>query len=156
MADLGREIREFVRFPISLVQNLMIRPPDKAILSESGLPNQASPFLSFGLSPKDMLQRLSDGYGLDASYDRYSMIGHNGSGDMICIDEQNEGSVVYLNHDNNMQVVFMNSSVTALAECLCILAVFMRSKDATECRDALQRADSSAMRSGTFWPNEID
>src|SRR5262245_16094323 len=102
LPELRRRFEEFIHFPDSVVQGLNISQSDKAILSSSGLPKSAAPFLAFGLSPDRILQPLSNALELSDSYSRFRMIGHNGSGDMLCIDEQDEGSVVYLNHDNNM------------------------------------------------------
>ena len=75
---------------------------------------------------------------------------------MICIDEENDGAVVYLNHDRHMQVVFMNSNVTAFATVLCLFAELMRNKDAESCRRGIQEIDPTAMTSGNFWPSEVD
>jgi hypothetical protein len=154
--DLRRRLGGFIQFPKRLVQSLNVSQSDKAIMSVSGLPKCASPFLSFGLSPDRILQPVSDAQGLPDSYSRYRMIGNNGSGDMICIDEADQGAIVYLNHNWNMQVVFMNSSTTALAECLCIFAKFVKHKDANACRRELGQVDPAAMTSGAFWPGEVD
>jgi SUKH-4 immunity protein len=156
LPELRQRLSEFIQFPDSLVQGLNISQSDKSILLTSGLPKAASPFLSFGLSPDRILQPLGNAWGLPNSYNRFKMIGHNGSGDMICIDEANQGSIVYLNHDRNMQVVVINSNVTTLAECLCIFAEFMKCKDANACRREFGQADPAAMTSGAFWPSEIE
>jgi hypothetical protein len=82
-------------------------------------------------------------------------IGHNGSGDMICIDQAATGAVVYYNHDNQMQRVFMNSSILQFAECLCLFSEFMRTKDAETFARHVELVDSPALAAGSFWPNEV-
>ncbi|MCE9548755.1 MAG: SUKH-4 family immunity protein [Planctomycetia bacterium] len=154
--ELWKRMSEFIRFPEPLVQRLNISQSDKAILSVSGLPRNASPFLTFGLSSDDNVQPLSNTGGVPELSSRYRMIGNNGSGDTICIDEADHGSIVCLNHDFNMQRDFMNSSITALAECLCAFARFMKCKDADACRREFRDADPAAMTSGAFWPREIE
>jgi hypothetical protein len=46
------------------------------------------------------------------------MIGNNGSGDPVCINLNNKNEIVYLNHDNDFEKVFINRSVHQLAECI--------------------------------------
>jgi hypothetical protein len=156
LPELRQQLSEFVQFPSAIVERLNISSSDKAILSGSGLPRDASPFLSFGLSHGRLLQPLNNVERQADCDRRYKMIGHNSSGDMICLDEDDEGSVVYLNHDNNMQVVFINSNVTALAECLCIFAESIKRNDPKRCREEIRRIDPTALRDGSFWPFEID
>jgi hypothetical protein len=83
------------------------------------------------------------------------MLGSNGSGDAICVDDSGNGKVVYLNHDNNMEIVLMNTSVTKLAGCLCIFNEFMTNKDRDACQQAMREADPLAMGDHDFWPNEV-
>src|SRR5437764_714961 len=102
---LGLRLDEFVVFPAAVVEGLNIGDSDKAILTVSGLPRDASPFLSFSLSAALVLRPLTEAGGVPDSYSRYRMIGQNGSGDMICIDEASSGAVVYFNHDRDMAAV---------------------------------------------------
>lgn len=155
-ADLGLRLDDFVVFPAAAVDGLNIGNLDKSILTVSGLPRDASPFLSFRRPDALVLQPLSKVGGVPDSYVRYRMIGQNGYGDMICIDEATNGTVVYLNHDRDLEVVFINSNVTALAQSLCYFAEFMKDKDAEVCGRAIRGADPPAMASGRFWPAEID
>jgi hypothetical protein len=46
----------------------------------------------------------------------YLMIGSNSSGDPICIDLEINNEVVYLNHDNYFERIFMNSSISQLLQ----------------------------------------
>ena len=77
-------------------------------------------------------------------------------GDMICIDESDNGSVVYFNHDWNMERVFMNSSILSLAYSLCIYLEFQQTRDVEECRRKIGIYDRRAMDSNSFWADEID
>jgi hypothetical protein len=82
------------------------------------LPEKAAPFLNFAPRCSGTLERVSTAWHQPVAFDRYRVIGHNGSGDPVCIDEAEDGQVVYLNHDNRFERVLMASSVITLAECL--------------------------------------
>ena len=90
----------------------------QAFLVEVGLPAQAAPFLDFGPPKSGTLERVSAVWHQPPAFDRYRMIGGNGSGDPVCFDEETGGQIVYLNHDNRFQRVLMASSIFTLAECL--------------------------------------
>jgi len=97
------------------VSSLPIGIEDADWLTNVGLPRSAAPFLSFGSNHEINIPTLKELWGVsDGS--RYRVIGSNGSGDPIAIDTEANGAIVYLNHDNAFQRVFINSSVTKLAE----------------------------------------
>jgi hypothetical protein len=146
--DVDLSLDEFASFPPEQVGNLRISDADKRLLIECGLPADASPFLSFGLTANRVLMPL-------AEFPHSVAIGHNGSGDMICIDQSTGGAIVYYNHDNHMQRVFMNSSLMQFAECLCLFAEFMQTKDSTSFTRKVFAVDPAALAPQAFWPNEV-
>ena len=146
--DIDLSLEEFVLFPRERVRTLRIAEADKQILVESGLPADASPFLSFGLSEDRLLLPIDE-------FPESVAIGHNGCGDMICIDQASDGAIVYYNHDNHMQRIFMNSGLAQLAESLCLFAEYMRTRDVDFFTQQLLTIDAPALASGAFWPNEI-
>ncbi len=83
----------------------------------AGLPNSAAPFLSFN-ERDHTLKTYASVAQADARFDRYLVIGSDGGGNMICLDDQDSYSVVLLDHDNSNAAEFVNSSVPQLAECL--------------------------------------
>jgi hypothetical protein len=106
-----------VLFPESAVSSLSIDPQDAEWLISVGLPDSAAPFLSFGTEYEINIPTLTELWGI-ADGSQYRIIGSNGSGDPVAIDTATSGHVVYLNHDNNFQRVFINSSIMQLACCL--------------------------------------
>ena len=148
-ADLDLSLDAFIVFPTDRVSKLRISAADRAFLTDSGLPEYASPFLSFGRGVYNVLLPL-DGFP-DAI-----MIGHNGCGDAICVDQADGGAVVYYNHDNHMQRVFMNSTLAAFAASLCAYSSFMRTKDANAFRLDLSTIDPAASVAGSFWLSEME
>ena len=107
-----------VSFPQELIDELLISKDEKIFLVEAGLPEEASPFLTFGQTTKEFLAPVNKVWGLPDDYNRYRIIGSNVSGDPICIDQLTYGAVVYLNHDMQFKSVLINSSVIYLAESL--------------------------------------
>ena len=106
-----------VIFPADAVSSLAIAASDADWLTKVGLPRSAAPYLSFGSKYEINIPTVTELWGVNDG-GRYRAIGSNGSGDPIAIDTATAGEVVYLSHDNAFQRVFINSSVTKLAEVL--------------------------------------
>jgi hypothetical protein len=107
-----------VAFPDRVLADVRLTSDARAFLMEAGLPEEAAPFLNFEPPNSGTLGRVSTVWHQPPTLACYRIIGHNGSGDPVCIDESADGQVVYLNHDNNFERVLMASSVLTLAECL--------------------------------------
>jgi len=144
-----------------------VRLPDdaRAFLVEAGLPEEATPFLNFEPPRGGTLKRVSTVFHQPPPLDRYRMVGGNGSGDPVCLDEEANGQVVYLNHDNRFQRVLMASSVFTLAECLLELRDVIADAGGDTELVALERyqhllerfrtIDPAACEPDGFWPQEI-
>ncbi len=145
-------------------------PESAAFLTEAGLPDSAAPCLSFN---PDRLPPLPAEYPVAQEFRRYRILGSDGSGNPICIDEELRSSVVVLEHDGGFRVQFMNSSVPQLAECLLAYRDFwgrLRAagadddfidyrrlpKDIKEwiCAE-LERIDKAGFAKGTFWASQV-
>jgi SUKH-4 immunity protein len=105
---------------------------DAEFLSKCGLPESAAPFLAF---EGDRIKWENEYFGiakliekypfLDENYEHYIYIGHDGCGDPIVINLKNN-AVEALNHDNDFEPRFMNSSVFQLAQFLLFYRIFVR------------------------------
>jgi hypothetical protein len=152
-------------FPKSSLSDVRVPSDVRAFLVEVGLPVQAAPFLDFCPPKCGTLERASVVWHQPSAFDHYRIIGGNGSGDPVCLDEEAPGQVVYLNHDNYFQRVLMASSIFALAECLVEFrdAVTGAGGDTElvtrEQYDALltriRVIDPAASGSGGYWEQEI-
>ena len=152
--DLEIELGEFSEYSKEAVDSLKIRERDRRLLSEVGFPSESAPFLTFGQPGQEPFRPISQVIGrLTDEFDNYRLFGGTGSGDPICIDET-DGTVVYLNHDLEMKRVFMNSSISQLAETLCLLAEAMHSNRSIEFILELGRIDGAAVGEDTMWSNE--
>lgn len=146
--DLGK----FRAFPRERIGELKIDERGKALLREVGFPEDAAPFLSFGDKQDKALKKLPSAFSfLGSQFDRYRLLGRNGSGDFVCIDES-DGSIVYLDHDSNMKRVFINSSLPLFAESLCLMAEALHSGFTIDFTGALASIDPAAVGEGSMWP----
>ena len=142
-------------------------------LSAVGLPTSAAPFLSFvGDSEKD-LSSIFDTFETGEDRHKYFLsIGSDGAGDSVCIDLQNECQVVTLNHEENFEPTFINSSVKELFQFLTLYKRFVEEIirvngedafiDATftdiqyeKLKKAMEAADRKALMNNNFWAQEL-
>lgn len=161
-------------------QYVDLLPDDVALfLTESGLPEDAAPFLSFDLK-RGGLKRIYEVFGQPDDYvesekqrlRRYLVIGSDGAGNPIAIDLQDDCSVIQISHDDGFNAVwFMNSSVFQLAESLLEVRDMIFSfidSDLSRTEDdeipmkykqpllgKLKMIDSRAHELGTFWESQI-
>jgi hypothetical protein len=153
-----------IYFPESSLLDVRLPAEARAFLIEAGLPDQAAPFLDFAPPKNGTLQRVSVVWHQPAEFGRYRIIGGNGSGDPVCLDEDVSGQIVYLNHDNGFKRVLMASSIVALAECLVELRDVIAEAGDTEfvspgrydeLFERLREIDPLACEPEGYWPQEI-
>lgn len=154
-------------FTKASVDNLDIAESEKEFLYLSGLPSNCAPFIGFGDSGNPKLEKLADVWDLDSSFVNLFIIGSDGSGDPICV-ENRSGKILTFNHDEDFEEIFMNSSLHQLAEFLLLTregismirakydsdAIWDESR-ATEIkkvyRDKFAKVDANAIGDGKFW-----
>lgn len=151
-------------FPESSLTDVRLPAEVRAFLIEAGLPESAAPFLGFGPPKSGSLPLVSVVWNQEPAFDRYRIIGGNGSGDPVCLDEGRDCQIVYLNHDNHFERVLMGSSVFTLAECLVELRDVIDQAGDTEMvaperydrlLEQFRRIDPEACEENGFWPVEI-
>jgi HEAT repeat protein len=152
------------------VEQLAIADEDREFLVEAGLPNSAAPFLSFDAPKSGELRTVADTYGRPDKFRRYRIIGSDGSGNPIVIDEEKKGEVVCLDHEEKFERTLINKSIRQLAESLLVYRSMVQGLTAAGGKDALSRGipvkvrqqlhrdlkkiDPAAMKTGGFWPEE--
>ncbi len=162
-----------VAFPAESVTRLSLSETSHEFLISAGLPDSAAPFLDFQAPESGMLPDVSEKWNQDPSFQRYRIIGNNGSGDPVCLDEAENGWVVYLNHDFDFKPVLINLSIQALAESLLVYRQFIRETQEQNGEDAwldcdipdellerleseLKRIDTAGMSPDCFWTMELE
>ncbi|MGC4102860.1 hypothetical protein [Ferruginibacter sp.] len=142
-------------------------------LTECGLPQTCAPFLSFHENDAPELQTPNQVYHIDwEELHNYLVIGGNGSGDPVCIDLDKDNEIVFLNHDNFFQRVFINTDIHKLLQCLIIYKDFIElinaaddsnflnavfnDADFLKLKQDLYNADSHCLDENTMWRWELD
>lgn len=145
--DLNIPPPRFVTFDTIRANDLNITDVERAYLIESGFPEQAAPFLSFG-GTYCSLPEVAGQPGVFA-------FGYNGSGDPIAIDQNHGGAVITFNHDAGMARTFINARLAKFAACLCHYAeLTTQHQDSGRFLIAVRGTDPEAARENTMWANE--
>lgn len=80
----------------------------------SGMPSEFQE-LNFDYLKDNSIQTVNEKWDLNNSvFDKYVAIGFNGAGDPISLNQDNQ-ELIYLNHDNDFQEVFINSDLKKFA-----------------------------------------
>ncbi|BDS07339.1 hypothetical protein NT6N_23790 [Oceaniferula spumae] len=148
-SDIDIELAVFHPFHVDEVKVLPISEVDKEFLLV-GLPEDATPYLSFFPSLRRFVD--IDPY-LGDDFSAFIALGHNGSGDYICLDTR-DGKIIYHNHDNGMQEVFINSSIEKFAETLCLFAESALVNYASPFLKDLGSIDPPAVEPSAMWFSE--
>jgi hypothetical protein len=123
------------------------------------LPDSTAPRLQFKQAANSA--RIWEAYADSTSWtqldrehlDPYRVIGCDGSGNPICVDEST-GVVVILDRDCRFRAMqFVNNSVRQLGECL---LAYMGENDPERFRAAVKEIDPAALAERSFWWQEIE
>jgi hypothetical protein len=160
------------RYSLTQLSNARLLNTTIDFLVECGMPRSCAPMLSFDNWGKKTIPSLKNIFHRDFEWlDDYIHIGDNNSGDPICID-LNSNAIVYLNHDNNFEVFFINSSVEKLAKSLIAYtdfigninafddSNFMNAKfddnDFEKLKQQLLGIDEQCLKEGALWKDDLD
>jgi hypothetical protein len=142
-------------------------------LTTCGLPSDAPPFLTFGELQEDKLRTPNQVLRIDfKGLGDYLMLGGNGPGDPVCIDTTKHNQIVYLNHDNYFERVFINGSILQFAVCLTkyrdfILSLIDKTSDDLtrrkftdiefeQLKNDFKGIDGHSLSDNSFWEAELD
>ncbi|HRO99395.1 MAG TPA: SUKH-4 family immunity protein [Flavobacteriales bacterium] len=175
-ARWGSEGEPCITLGSERVRRLSIKASTAEFLSIAGLPQSAAPFLSFG-EPKEESSpfglKLSEVFDhLDEEFERFIVIGFDGSGNPIAIDTQNDDQVVWLDHEDDFKDTYMNSSIAALGTFLLGYRDFVQDllnakgddaflngnyedDELEKLRQKLALLDSRALDADNFWNHEL-
>lgn len=163
---------QLVTFAPGVVATLGIPEAQRAFLIQPGLPESAAPYLDFGGKYYNAIPSAAELWKAGEAFRRYRVIGANGFGDPICVDEEAGGAVVYLRHDDEMKSHFMNSNLECLAGSLLAFREVVRQSQQRGGPDAyldgqipsdvvdqfivrIDEIDPPAIRSDAFWFRSI-
>jgi len=163
----------FITFPAGALTHPLLTENTRTFLTTYGLSESVAPSLNFAAGPNSLLT-VNQYYRIDwEGLDDYLVIGHNGSGDPLCIDLRRDNEIVYLNHDYSFERVWINTTVVQLSRSLLTYKLFNTSLlNLTDPNDFsmrkfsdaefsllqadFQHIDLRALDAGTFWQMELD
>lgn len=122
---------------------------------------------------KDPLETVNTEWKLEDDYfNDYVSIGFNSSGDPIAVDLKNNDQIVYFNHDNDFEEVFINQNIERLIETLIRVEQFHGSlrkydvssyyftefddEDMIKLKSDLSFIDSKIFESDSFWNTTLE
>jgi HEAT repeat protein len=156
-----------VRFRKKALESLTLADEDKEFLAQAGLPGSAAPFLSVTAPKSGELPTVADQWKRSEEFRRYRIIGGDGSGNPLALDEERNGEVVCLDHDDRFARTFVNTTVRHLAASLLVYRDLIATagedarkdgilpaKSRKQLHQQLKKIDPAAMKPGGFWPEE--
>ena len=166
-------------FPLSeeKCKGLNLKQETIDFLTITGLPDNAAPYLSFAKDTTDLfdgINRLTKQYNfLENEYDKFIVIGSDGSGNPIAINTKLNDRIEWLDHENFFSASYMNNTIFELANTLLIYRDFVTQIQIENGEDALLDSnftdnqfenlkeklfsvDSKAIIENGFWKNELD
>ncbi|WP_026908815.1 SUKH-4 family immunity protein [Paucisalibacillus globulus] len=143
----------------------------KKFLTVAGLPETPPPYLEF-TSSEGLLRPVTSVFNMPESFQRYWFLGSTGSGDPICLIEEQE-TVVFLHNSDNYKEVYINSSLNQFAECILVYskmidkAIEVNGEDAfidndipnsviNWLKEELVKIDGKCLEEGSFWAVEVE
>lgn len=168
----NKEVFPLIKYTANRVNSLLISEEAKEFMIIAGLPESAAPFLNFETEEKGGIKKVTEKYNLNEKYSKYIYLGFTETGNPLCLVEES-GEVVYLDHENKYNEIFINSSIPLLAESLLEYSEFIKKIKQINGRRAfldrnapndiiewfkqrLYEIDPIALNDTCFWKEELD
>jgi hypothetical protein len=126
---MSNDSERWVEFPADQIERSNLNDTTKAFL-RVGFPEDASPYLGFGLRSYNWefntIAEYYDDYNLDDATKNYWIFGSDNSGNPICIDASNNDKLVLLDHEQRFEFIDdINKNITELASSLLLFRNFI-------------------------------
>jgi hypothetical protein len=148
--ELLADLSEFVSFDPVVLENNALRSDEISFLTSGGLPHSAAPYLSFQSHSDADLEHL---YEIRWCPRTLFPLGSTGEGDPLGI-ELSSHAVVYLNHDDDMRRVFINSSLSSFAESLVWYQELRHTRQLGRLLEKISVFDPQATVEGSMWHSQ--
>lgn len=164
-------------FPIEQVEKSNLNEKTKEFL-KIGFPEDAAPFLGFGLRSYDWefntIQNYYEYDDLDEKAKNYWIFGSDNSGNPICIDSSDNDKLVLLDHEQRFEFMGnMNKNISELASSLLLFRDFIEKinnqfgedgfsesmfteKHLTELENEFKTLNPNYYLESSFWDIEIE
>ena len=162
---------------IERLTNLNLQKETIKFLNIAGLPDNVAPYLSFVKDTDDLyngINKLTAQYKvLEAEYEKYVVIGSDGSGNPIAINTSKQDRIEFLDHEDYFSSRYMNNSIKELAEILIVYRDFLSTlliengEDAVmdsnftdsqfkNLKEKISIIDPKAITEDGFWKEELE
>ncbi|PCH74995.1 MAG: hypothetical protein COB98_09545 [Flavobacteriaceae bacterium] len=167
----------WVKFPSDQVEKSSLNERTKEFL-KIGFPEDAAPFLEFGLRSYDWefntIQGYYDDYDLDCKAKNYWIFGSDNSGNPICIDSSDNDKLVLLDHEQGFEFMEnMNKNISELASSILLFRNFIEKinkefgedgffesmfteKHLTKLENEFKELNPNYYIESSFWSTEIE
>ena len=167
----------WTEFPIEQVDKSNLNNETKEFL-KVGFPEDAAPFLGFGLRSYDWeFNNIGDYYSdyeLDAKTKNYWIFGSDNSGNPICIDSSDNDKLVLLDHEQDFEIIqTMNNNISELATSILLFKNFIEKINSefgedgffdskftenhlTELENDFKKLNPNYYIESSFWDTEIN
>ena len=139
LADLWEEVAEFVTFRAVAEWGVMWSADNIAFLVNVGLPASAPTMMEFRAPAEADLEHIC--------------IGCNNYGDRIVVQKAS-GNVVYINHDCDDRIEYMNRDAISLFRSICAFADMMSGQ--TGFAETMAAIDPKAIHEDRWWHREYN
>jgi hypothetical protein len=143
-----------------------LSPETVHFLKDCGLPADCEPCLAFEKFVDKRISTVNEVLGTEEKeLDNYLMLGTNGAGDPVCIDLARKNEIVYLDHDQAFERVFINASIVQFARCLMTYQDFIAAENGgrrftdaelQKLKTLLRKTDKRSVQNGAFWTGELE
>ncbi|KAB1153647.1 hypothetical protein F7018_16410 [Tenacibaculum aiptasiae] len=174
---MNNSSENWVEFPIDQIEKSNLNEKTKEFL-KIGFPEDAAPFLGFGLISYDgefnTIQNYYDDYELDDKTNNYWIFGSDNNGNPICIDSSDNDKLIILDHEQEFEFMeTMNKNIAELASSILLYRNFVEKtnkefgedglfesqfteKHLTELENEFKKLNPNYYIESSFWDNEIE
>jgi len=168
--------KEMPIFPLDLekLSSFSLKPQTIDFL-KIGLPKHLAPYISFktGYKPSNSIETLNRIYDIHDEFEKYVVIGADGSGNPIAINTANDDSVEWLDHEDYFAGTYFNASIEAMLQFFLIYEDFLETirkengEDAAinsnftdeqfmDMKNKMLFVDAKAVHEPGFWKEELE
>ncbi len=173
---MKNDSERWVAFPIDQVEKSNLNEKTKEFL-KIGFPEDAAPFLGFGLRSYNWefntIKDYCDYEDLDEKTKAYWIFGSDGNGNPICMDSSDNDKLIILDHEQGFEYMeSMNKNISELASSLLLFRSFIEQinntfgedgffeclfteKHLMELEDSFKQLNPNYYIESSFWDSEI-
>ncbi|QXV65473.1 hypothetical protein INP83_20790 [Mucilaginibacter sp. 21P] len=144
------QIDSWLEFDKFQIEQSTVNKHTKLFL-QAGFPDSAAPFLNFDGLSKGKFLTLTQMFPRFFKNERsksFWMLGTDGGGNLIAIDDSNDDKIVLLDHEQNFELIdIINENIEQLAQCLLLYRNFVN--------DVLEKNGEGAYLDGNYTKEQL-